>query len=317
MADSLADACSVAPLCPVPERIVASHWAGHLPFAFWLAHVLRPRLFVELGAYAGMSFCAFCQAMQASGHVCEAYAVDLWQGDAHMGEYGEEVYNDLAAHVRQRYGHFASLLRMSFDAARPQFSPGTVDLLHLDGCHEGDAILHDFHLWLPVMSSRGIILIHDVCARLPGYGGVGAWDSIREKFATFTFRHGYGLGVVVAGKDAPQMLRDMCSLAPQDQENLAGKFQAQGRVYDRLVAQEERRVREQAQSAHSLMDLHGQMERLREIVAQERSQHMLECETLKEKLLAAELRGNAYADSLSWKITAPLRKLAACLRKAS
>lgn len=317
MTQALAGACMQAPLCPVPERIAASHWGWHLPFAFWLADILRPRVFVELGTYTGVSFCAFCQAMLAAGHACEAYAVDLWQGDAHMGPYGGEIYTNLAAYVRRHYGGFASLLRMSFDDARSQFAPGTLDLLHLDGCHEGDAILHDFHNWLSAMSPRGVILIHDISARLPGYGGVGAWDEIKGQFPSFSFRHGYGLGMVAVGGDAPSLIKEMCAMSPAEQDDLAARFQGQGRIYDQLVIQEERRQEQEARAARALEDLRGQMAKLEGIMAAERGRHAQECEILKEKLSQAELRNNAYAGSLSWKITAPLRKLASCLRKIS
>ena len=39
-----------------PARVVApGPWAGHVPFAFWLAKVVRPAVFVELGSHSGNS----------------------------------------------------------------------------------------------------------------------------------------------------------------------------------------------------------------------------------------------------------------------
>ncbi|MBD0273657.1 MAG: class I SAM-dependent methyltransferase, partial [Acetobacteraceae bacterium] len=76
-----------------PARVAPPDpWAGHLPFAFWLAKAARPANFVELGTHSGNSFFAFCQAIAATGTGGRAFAVDTWHGDEHAGEYGEEVF---------------------------------------------------------------------------------------------------------------------------------------------------------------------------------------------------------------------------------
>lgn len=43
-----------------PWFVADSAWLGHLPFADWLVHALRPARIVELGVFKGTSFLAFC-----------------------------------------------------------------------------------------------------------------------------------------------------------------------------------------------------------------------------------------------------------------
>ena len=132
-------------------REVHSAWLSHVPFAFWLVDTLRPSSIVELGTHTGVSYFAFCQVVQHLALDTHCHAVDTWLGDEHTGSYGESVYEDVSAY-NERYATFSTLLRMSFDEASSQFADGSIDLLHLDGCHTYDAVRHDFDLWIPKLS---------------------------------------------------------------------------------------------------------------------------------------------------------------------
>ncbi len=138
----------------LPNRLVAIVWGVHVPFAFALVELHKPRLLVELGTYTGLSYCAFCQAVAGLNLPTKCYGVDTWKGDADTGAYDENIYSEFYAHHDRYYSGFSSLMRMTFDEALKYFDDGTIDLLHIDGCHFYESVKDDFEAWLPKLSPR-------------------------------------------------------------------------------------------------------------------------------------------------------------------
>lgn len=182
-----------------PERSVFSAWTQHVPFAFWLAGALRPSMMVELGTYSGMSYCAFCQAIERLGLATRCHAVDTWAGDEHGGTYGEEVFQSLSAHNAARYAGFSTLVRATFDQAAAGFGDGSIDLLHIDGLHTYDAVRHDFETWRTKLTPGAVVLFHDTNVRDRGFGVWRFWQEVRALGPSFEFLHGNGLGVLSLG----------------------------------------------------------------------------------------------------------------------
>jgi hypothetical protein len=177
--------------------MVFSTWVDHLPFAYDLVGELRPSMTVELGVYNGLSFFTFCQALQEFDIDGVAYAVDCWEGDAHTDTYDESIYRDVQAYARQHYRGLAYLLKMYFSEALPQFDDNSIDLLHIDGLHTYEAVRDDFETWLPKVRPGGIVLFHDVMARLGDYGAWRFFEELEQEWPeTFKFKHGFGLGVL-------------------------------------------------------------------------------------------------------------------------
>jgi hypothetical protein len=164
---------SLDPLFWPAERLGApSAWWQHVPFAHWIVPATAPRILVELGTHAGVSYAAFCQAVMRERLEIRCHAVDTWRGDPQTGEYGEEVYDEFRRFHDERYGIFSTLLRCTFDEALDHIADGSVDLLHIDGLHTYEAVRHDFEMWTPKLSSCAVVLLHDTNERR---GDFGVW----------------------------------------------------------------------------------------------------------------------------------------------
>lgn len=188
------------------ERQARSAWIEHVPFAFWLVDVLRPRIIVELGTHTGVSYSAMCQAVRSLGLATSCFAIDTWKGDEHAGFYLEDIYNEFAAFHDRKYRSFSRLVRSTFDEALPHFDDGTIDLLHIDGLHTYEAVRHDYEAWLPKLSSNGIVLFHDTNVREGDFAVHRLWAEIAHDRLHFEFIHGHGLGVLAIGADYPEAL---------------------------------------------------------------------------------------------------------------
>jgi len=194
----------------------------------FLVEALQPRVIVELGTQRGVSYCAFCQAVEELKLGTRCYAVDTWLGDAHAGMYKESVYQDLREFHR-RYESFSALLRMTFDEALPCVPDGSVDLLHIDGLHFYEAVKKDYESWLPKVSERGVVIFHDTVEKQREFGVHELWAELSPNFPSFNFEHGHGLGILAVGRQTPTPMLGFLSAANEKPEATRALFSSLGR----------------------------------------------------------------------------------------
>lgn len=219
-----------------PERLVfPPGWVGHIPFAFWIVEAVRPRLFVELGTHTGNSFGAFVQAASALSLESRFFAVDHWRGDEHAGDYDEDTYDEVRRYFESKYSNIAELMRMNFDDAVANFEDGSLDLLHIDGFHTYEAVKHDFETWLPKMSERGVVLLHDTNVRKNDFGVFRLMKELSGHYPTFEFVHSNGLGIVQTGRKATNAVKRLIGSKADDNGILARDYFS--RIGNALVGQ--------------------------------------------------------------------------------
>lgn len=256
MPDNLFSHLSVAAFQTPRHQSARSWWEGHIPFAFWSMERFRPRVFVELGTYAASSYFAFCQSAQTYATGTRCFAVDTWQGDAHAGEYGDEVFEEVDRHNRQHYAGFSRLLRITFDEARSQFADGSIDLLHIDGLHTYQAVRHDFETWLPKMSPRGVVLFHDSNVYKKDFGVCRLMRELDPRYAHFHFEHCYGLSMFALTSEAPEEARWMAALSAEEAETWRQIFSRLGESTS-LHRHKPPKKRPLARTLHRLRSLAG------------------------------------------------------------
>lgn len=206
-----------------PKRMVFSTWVDHMAFAYDLVECIRPRVVVELGTYNGLSFFTFCQSMKENDVEGMCYAVDTWEGDSHTGGYDTTIIDDVRAHAREHYRGITYLMQMYFNEAVQHFDDESIDLLHVDGLHTYEAVKEDFETWYPKVRPGGIILFHDIEARMKDYGVWKFWGELEAQHETFNFLHGFGLGVLRkegGQRESQQLLELMFHSRPGEQQKL-------------------------------------------------------------------------------------------------
>ena len=209
---SLADP-ALDPLFWSAERLGApSSWWRHVPFAHWVVCATRPKVLVELGTHAGVSYSAFCQAVKSMNLPTRCHAVDTWIEDRDPGGYNEAIFDEFNRYHEEHFGGFSTLIRATFDDALSKIEDASIDLLHIDGLHTYEAVKRDYESWLPKLSDRAVLLFHDVNERSEDFGVWRLWEELQARYPSFTFLHGCGLGVLAVGRCSPDPILALCRL---------------------------------------------------------------------------------------------------------
>ena len=207
----------------LPKRFGTTASHEHIPFIKLLVHLMRPKTFVELGVGKGESYLAMCEAISALGMKISSFGIDTWKSDADQVALANlRVQHDAA------YGQFSRLVESTFDEAAAHFSEGSVELLHIDGNHNYEAVCHDWETFRPKMSRSGVVLFHFTNRREGDYGVWKLWEQLRSTYRHFEFLHGHGLGVLALSPGISESLNVFLTMAEKNPGVVRSYFFALG-----------------------------------------------------------------------------------------
>jgi len=217
-----------------------SAWLGHIPFAAWVIREIKPKIFVELGTHHGPSYFSFCQSVVEAGLATKCYAVDTWHGDEQSGLYGEEIFCKVNAHNAEHYAEFSLLLRITFDDAVAYFEDESIELLHIDGLHTYEAVLHDFETWMPKLAPGAVVIFHDTAVRKRDFGVWQLWEDLQRRYTNnLEFAHSNGLGVLQISNATDDKKLEWLQPGAPEKQRLINYFAALGsRQFERFELNE-------------------------------------------------------------------------------
>lgn len=182
----------------------------HVPFLFWLLEATRPRLYVEIGVGEGVAYMAVCQALHRMRAHSQCYAVGQWQdvdGNIHVPE-------RLAARNADLYEDFSSILTDGLEQSAQAIEDGSVDLMLVNLAKDPSIAGPVHEIWLPKLSSTGILLLNGISRDDPAIGALV--DALSSKSPTFQMPGGDGLLVVLPGPGSDEDLANIAALKPDD-----------------------------------------------------------------------------------------------------
>jgi FkbM family methyltransferase len=157
--------------------------------------------------------------------------------------------------------------------ASAEFDDNSIDLLHIDGLHTYEAVKHDFESWLPKLTKNAIVLFHDTNVYIKDFGVWKYWSEITKSYDSFSFLHGFGLGILCLNKGGDSKLTPFFTASEQETHEIRSIYSTLGRK----------------------VQLEWENERDKSKI------RLLEHDAAMRKIMIS---------SLSWRITSPLRALA-------
>ncbi len=284
----------------LPVNFGESAWYQHVPFAFWLIEQTKPKSFLELGVHNGVSYFAFCEAVRQLNLETECIAIDHWAGDTQAGKFDDSVFNDFKIN-HARYQSFSTFIRGNFDEALLKIKDDSIDLIHIDGFHSYNQVASDFSLaYEKLNKEKGIIILHDINEYQLTFGVNKFYREVEIQYPTLKFNHGHGLGVVFIGNDIDSNLIEL--LDEHDTE-----FMNIFRDYFEFLGQR--------------CELFAENYNLKKMLAEQNNQILevnsnLEDLTANKEKTRLDFERQIYqiTNSISWQLTAPLRKMKKMLK---
>ena len=193
-----------------PEFRRASPWLEHTPFLFWLVEALQPRQCVGLGR-EGVAHLALCQAIGRLRLNAHCFLVAEGAALEKDGSKLSSIEKEAQEIASEQYPTTSHWLNTTPTRAIQQFDEESIDLLLLNVSADDDSVDYLLDRWLSRLSPQGVVLLPGIARREPGCNVFRAFEALRERYPSFAFHHGDGLGVIAVGQQPTMLLHNLFS----------------------------------------------------------------------------------------------------------
>ncbi len=115
------------------------------------------------------------------------------------------------------YAAFSSVVRETPAQAPGQFAEGSIDVLHVHGRAGRDLFDSELKAWLSRLSSSGLVLLDDTAAPTQAEpASARLFGQLQDKYPSFEFRHGGGVGVVGVGTKLVRRVSELLAASHQE-----------------------------------------------------------------------------------------------------
>jgi FMN phosphatase YigB (HAD superfamily) len=274
-----------------------AEWYGHAFFAYDLVRNLKPKVIVQLGTQEDHSFLACCQAVKDGCLDTELSAIDTWVGDEPLGFYDELIWDSVNRVKESCYDSLhLKIIRNTSDQTVNNYIDSSIDILFIGRFQTYDAAKNHYEKWVGKVKSDGIILFHNITVKDSNCSNSNLWDELKEKYFTFEFNHSQRLGVLCKSSqkcktlfNSPTMLKNYYQL-----------------MFDKEI--HDIRLRQMDMENANLNLIIGQKEREISQKDHELVQKEQQLQIMNFKNFQVQGQLNHIHNSISWGITAPLRR---------
>jgi hypothetical protein len=136
-------------------------------------------------------------------------------------------------------------------------------------------VKHDFESWLPKLSGRAVVLLHDTNVYEGDFSVWRFWAELRDRYPSFEFLHAHGLGIAAVGRAVPLQVAELCVFDPATVNLVRDRFFHLGARWAAADLAE--------RTGQHARDLANELERLQADLA-ERARHIADLEADRQNM---------------------------------
>lgn len=197
-----------------PRYVESSNWLAQIPFIFWLIEAQSPKNVIELGTQDGISYFAFCQAIERLDLPANCLSIYASPEERTTNLDPDANYKKVKATNDSYYAGFSKVVRTSTETELRHIDDGAVDLLSINKFTNKLSARAEIDLWLPKLSDRGIILLNGINSACDSIHST-IYYQLKLEYPSFEFLHGDGLGILFIGNKQSSFIRTFLDSADQ------------------------------------------------------------------------------------------------------